>query len=82
MFDNDDVLISIHTLALRVTEKDARGGTRYTISIHTLALRVTAEAQKQRDWQENFNPHPRTEGDFESAAYVARYILFQSTPSH
>ena len=73
--------ISIHTLALRVTDakKDIDKAMRY-ISIHTLALRVTPHDGVVVFDHRHFNPHPRTEGDTLRLAYSALLSYFNPHP--
>ena len=60
-------MISIHTLAWRVTIDYRLIKNWFEISIHTLAWRVTNGSVIIRFTHEDFNPHPRVEGDGWSA---------------
>ena len=75
------MLISIHTLTRRMTaEKDYKAGTLST-SIHILTRRRTVGSGTLNLLPEDFNPHPRVEGDI--AVHPSQVIdnEFQSTPS-
>ena len=56
-------IVSIHTLAWRVTVDDVASLLLSLVSIHTLAWRVTTNCQANFITSFSFNPHPRVEGD-------------------
>ena len=78
-------LISIHTLAWRVTCQELLVVVIADISIHTLAWRVTGNSMCYDNCSSNFNPHPRVEGDryiwyllLRNVAYIESYTTLFS----
>ena len=73
-------MISIHTLAWRVTRELDDMTTRREISIHTLAWRVTGPRPDIVHIARDFNPHPRVEGDIFGVIAAAGPMHFNPHP--
>ena len=70
-----DKVVSIHTLAWRVTERLEEDLKKLEVSIHTLAWRVTSCNRTQQNRTRSFNPHPRVEGDDNPRGCKAAWIV-------
>ena len=73
--DRPTMIISIHALVKRATERHAGGIITDDISIHALVKRATDTPRKFLLLETDFNPRPREEGDLFSGWISSKKII-------